>query len=313
MNDHTPLEAQRLQTSQLELVQRIASIIREDGEVEPLKGVYLGRLSVAGRKVHSVLEPSLCIIAQGSKEVLVGNERYQYDPFHYLIAALELPRASQVMEASQERPYLSLRLELDPHLVSSVMADAGYSLAPNKVADTPAIAVSPMDTNLLDTVVRLVRLVETPAEVPMLMPMIVREIIYRLVKGDQSDRLCHLTMLGGYTPHIARAVQYIRQAYIEPLRIEELARELGMSVSGFYAHFKAATAMSPLQYQKQLRLQEAQRLMLSENFDATQAGYEVGYNDNAHFNREYKSLFGLPPLRHVQHLREGVDRTATPG
>lgn len=297
-------EVQRLHTSQAELVERIAYAVREDGVIQPLKGLHLARESTRLEKLHSVLEPSFCVIAQGSKEVLLGDNRYQYDPFHYLLTTLGLPRVSQVLEASKERPYLSFRLELDPQIVSSVMVEAGRFKAPRSSADMRAIDVSPLDANLLDTVVRLVRLLETPTDAPMLLPMITREIVYRLVTGEQGGRLCHMTTLGGYTSVIAKAVQRIREDFDQPLRIENLAREFGMSVSGFHAHFKAVTGMSPLQFQKQLRLQEARRLMLTEKLDVTNAAYRVGYHDASHFNREYKSVFGIPPLRDVQRLRE---------
>jgi len=243
------------------------------------------------------------VIAQGSKEVLLGDSRYRYDPSHYLLATVELPRVSQVLEASKERPYLSLRLELAPTLVSSVMVEAGHA-EPRDHADVRAIDVSPLDGHLLDAFVRLVRLLDSPAEAPVLMPLITREIIYRLLVGEQGARLRHLAILGGYTPYIARAVERLRQDFDQPLRIESLARELGMSVSGLHHHFKTVTAMSPLQFQKQLRLQEARRLMLGEDLDAASAAYRVGYHDASHFNREYKSLFGVPPMRDVQRLRD---------
>lgn len=304
-HQQTEREAQRLQDNREELVERIARVIREDGVIQPLQGFYLARLSTPLEKIHSVLEPSFCVIAHGSKEVLLGNSRYRYDPFHYLLTTLELPRVSQVLEASREQPYLSLRLELPPTLVGSVMVETGHASSP-RYADVRAIDVSPLDANLMDAVVRLVRLLDSPAEAPILLPLIMREIIYRLLIGDQGSRLRHLTVLGGYTPHIARAVQRLRQDFDKPLRVEQLASELGMSVSGFHHHFKAVTAMSPLQFQKQLRLQEARRLMLGEDLDAASAAYRVGYNDASHFNREYKSLFGIPPMRDVQRLREGV-------
>ncbi len=157
---------------------------------------------------------------------------------------------------------------------------------------------------------RLTRLLDSPAETPVLLPLITREIIYRLLVGEQGGRLRHLAILGGYTPHIARAVARLRQDFDQPLRIERLARELGMSVSGFHHHFKAVTAMSPSQFQKQLRLQEARRLMLGEDLDAASAAYRVGYHDASHFNREYKSLFGVPPL-HVAHRWNTDARRAT--
>lgn len=297
-------EAQRLQASREELIERITRAVREDGVIQPLKGLHLARVSVPLEKIHSVVEPSFCVIAQGSKEVLLGDNRYQYDPFNYLLASLELPRVSQVLEASREWPYLSFRLNLDPQLVSSVIVEAGHNPSPRNLADVRAIDVSPLDADLLDAVVRLVRLLDSPAEAPILIPMITREIIYRLLIGSQGARLRHMALLGGYTPHIARAIERLRQDFDQPLRIEQLAHDLGMSVSGFHHHFKAVTAMSPLQFQKQLRLQEARRLMLGENLDAASAAFRVGYNDASHFNREYKSLFGSPPMRDVQRLRE---------
>ena len=298
-------EAVLLQANREELVERIGRAMREDGTVQPLQGLHLSCCSLPLKPVHSVLEPSVCVIAQGSKEVLLGESRYQYDPSHYLLATVELPRVSQVLEASKERPYLSLRLELAPTLVGAVMLESGYS-SPRDHADMRAIAVSPLDGHLLDAIVRLTRLLDAPADAPVLLPLITREIIYRLLMGEQGARLRHLAILGGYTSHIARAVEQLRQDFDQPLRIEDIARELGMSVSGFHHHFKAVTAMSPLQFQKQLRLQEARRLMLGEDLDAASAAYRVGYHDASHFNREYKSLFGVPPMRDVQRLREGA-------
>lgn len=299
----TERDAQRVQANREELVERIARVMREDGTAQPLQGLHLSRSSLPLKPLHSVLEPSVCVIAQGSKEVLLGESRYRYDPSHYLLATVELPRVSQVLEASKERPYLALRLELAPTIVGAVMVEAGHTSPPGP-ADVSAIDVSPLDGNLLEAFVRLVRLLDSPAEARMLQPLIIREIIYRLLVREQGGRLRHLAILGGYTSHIARAVERLRHDFDQPLRIEQLARELGMSVSGLHHHFKAITAMSPLQFQKQLRLQEARRLMLGEDLDAASAAYRVGYHDASHFNREYKSLFGVPPMRDVQRLRE---------
>jgi len=296
-------EAQRAQANREELVERIGRALPEDGVIQPLQGLHLGRLSTPSERLHSVLEPSFCVIAQGSKVVFVGDNRYQYDPFSYLLTTLELPRVSQVLEASRERPYLSLRLELSPTLVTAVMVETGQMVSPSHT-DTRAIDVSPLDANLLDAIVRLVRLADAPTEARVLMPLIMREIVYRLLRGDQGGRLCHLTVSGGYTPTIVKAVERLRQDFDQPVHIEDLAHELGMSVSSFHQHFKSVTALSPLQFQKRLRLQEARRLMLGEDLDATSAAYRVGYSDAAHFNREYKSLFGEPPVRDVQRLRE---------
>lgn len=306
MNDQQALrEASRAQANRDEVTQRIAQAICHDGTIEPHKGLHFNRSSSPSECVHSVSIPAFCAIAQGSKEVLLGSDRYQYDPMQYLLATAELPVVSQILEASKEKPYLSLRLDLDPTLVGSVMVETGYSSA-QRGASVKAIDVSPLDANLLDAVVRLVKLIDSPAEAHVLAPLIKREIIYRLLVGEQGARLRHIAVLSGNTHHIARAVDRLRKDFNQPLRIESIARELGMSVSGFHHHFKSVTAMSPLQFQKQLRLQEARRLMLGENLDATSAAYRVGYDDASHFNREYKRLFGAPPMRDVERLREAA-------
>jgi AraC-like DNA-binding protein len=298
----------RSQANRDELTERIAQAIPHDGTIEPLKGLHLNRCSSPAEPCYGVSIPAFCVIAQGSKEILLGNDRYQYDRMHYLLATVELPIVSQILEASKEQPYLSLRLDLNPTLVGSVMVEAGYP-SPQSRASAKAIDVSLLDGPLLDAVVRLVRLLDTPAEALVLLPLVTREIIYRLLIGAQGARLRHIAVLGGYAHHIARAVERLRKDFNQPLRIESIAREMGMSVSGFHHHFKSVTAMSPLQFQKQLRLQEARRLMLGEHLDATSAAYRVGYDDASHFNREYKRLFGAPPMRDVERLREAA---ATP-
>ncbi|WP_315788557.1 AraC family transcriptional regulator [Fischerella sp. JS2] len=311
MNDQqAKRQADRAQANRDELKERIARAIRDDGTIEPLKGLHFNRTSSPAECLHSVSVPAFCVIAQGSKEVLLGSDRYQYDPLHYLLATVELPIVSQILQASKAQPFLSLRLDLDPTLVGSVMIEAGYPSSRNR-ADVKAIDVSSLDANLLDAVVRLVRLLDSPAEAHVLAPLIKREIIYRLLIGEQGSRLRQIAVLGGYTHHIALAVERLRKDFNQPLRIESIARELGMSVSGFHHHFKSVTAMSPLQFQKQLRLQEARRLMLGENLDATSAAYRVGYDDASHFNREYKRLFGAPPMRDVERLRETARQTAS--
>ena len=293
-----------------ELAERIARTVREDGRVETLEGLYLNRSSSPTELGHSVSTPAFCVIAQGSKEILVGEDRYRYDPNHYLITTAALPVAVRITEASEERPYLGIVIRLDPVLVGSVMVEAGHP-APRDHGAVRAIDVSPLDAGLLDAVVRLVRLQDSPAEeARFLRPLITREIVFRLLKGEQGGRLHHIASLGGHAHRIARALQRLREDFDRPLRIEDIARELGMSVSGFHHHFKAVTAMSPLQFQKQLRLQEARRLMLGEDLDAASAGFRVGYGDASHFTREYKRLFGAPPARDVERLREAAMETA---
>ncbi len=298
-------EAKLLQANREELVERMAPAISFDGTIQPLHGLHLYRHSLPLEQVYNVVEPSLCVVAQGSKEFLLGESRYRYDPFHYLLVTVDLPYIGQVLEASKERPFLSLRLDLAPSLVGEVMLETSHTSMRDH-AEVRAIAVSPVDGHLLDAMVRVARLLDAPDEAPVLLPLITREIIYRLLRGEQGGRLRHLAILGGYSPSIARAIERLRHDFDQPLRIESLARELGMSVSVFHHHFKAVTAMSPLQFQKRLRLLEARRLLLGEDLDAASAASRVGYRDASHFNREYKSLFGVPPMRDVQRLREAA-------
>jgi AraC-like DNA-binding protein len=296
-------EARRIQANRSELTERIARAVPQDGRAEPLKGLQLHRESSTQELVHSVAVPAFAVIAQGSKRVSLGDDSYHYDPMHYLLVTADLPIVTCVLEASQEQPYLSLALRLDPTLVGSVMVEAGH-VSPRRRADVRAMDVSPLDAGLLDAVVRLVRLLDTPAQAPFLLPLIRREIVYRLLMGEQGNRLRHIALQGDQAHRITRAIEWLHDEFDQPLRIDDMAQELGMSVSSFHHHFKAVTAMSPLQFQKQIRLREARRLMLGEGLNAASAGYRVGYNDASHFNREYKSVFGLPPLRDVERLQE---------
>lgn len=299
----TDRDSQRMQANRAELTERIAWITRQKGAIEPLDGLHFFRVTEPKGPIHGVTEPSFCIIAQGSKEIQQGGCSYRYDPHHYLLTTLGLPRVSHVLEASPAQPYLSMRLDLSPALVSSVMMESAQTAAAGQ-SDARAITVSTLDVDLLDAVVRLVRLVECPSEAQVLMPLIKREIVYRLLIGEQGARLRHLAVQGGNNSYIAQAVERLRREFDQPIRIEQLAHELGMSVSGFHHHFKAVTALSPLQFQKQIRLQEARRLMFGERLDAASAAFQVGYQDASHFSREYRSLFGAPPMRDVQRLRE---------
>ncbi len=305
------LERERrwLRSNRDELVERIARLVPADGTAEPLPGVMLRRASAPTELGHGVSSPSFCVIAQGAKELLLGDRHYRYDADRYLIASAALPFATRIAEASPECPYLGVVLRLDPVLVGSVMVEAGHPMARGRSAVT-ALDVSPLGADLLDTVVRLIRLADAPARARFLAPLIVREIVYLLLTGSQGERLGQLVALGGTAHRMVAAVERLRRDFDRPLRTEDLARELGMSVSGFHEQFKAVTALSPLQFQKQLRLQEARRLLLAEGLDAADAGRRVGYDDPSHFTREYKRLFGAPPLRHVGRLRDGAAENA---
>jgi AraC-like DNA-binding protein len=300
-------EAQRTQSNREELVERMARILREDGPLDVLPELRLSRSSRPTEPVCSVYQPSFCFIAQGRKQVLLGEELFRYDPGHYLIYTVDLPLVFRVEEASEERPYLGLRLNLDSSLVASVVMESGIVIKKGDVG-IKALDVSSTDANMLDAVVRLIRLLDAPVERRVLAPLIIREIVFRLLAGGQDARLGHLLASGGDTRRISRAIGYLRENFDQPLRIDDIARELGMSVSGFHHHFKSVTAMSPLQFQKQIRLQEARRLMLGEDLDAASAGFRVGYEDPSYFSRDYKKHFGAPPQRDIANLRSNLER-----
>ncbi|GAA4440103.1 AraC family transcriptional regulator [Bremerella cremea] len=289
-----------------ELARRIGKAMPEDGRLEVQPGIFLNRASHPGNLLHAVAEPCLCIISQGSKEVLLGEQRFRYDPAHYLITTMALPVSGQVVEATTKEPYLSLRLNLDTPDVTSVLSESGFAALNVGEHNPIGISVSTLSEPLLNAVLRLVRMLDDPLEYQVLAPMAKREIIFRLLVGDQGARLRHLAKFGGKSHRMVRAVNSIRSNFDQPMRIEDLASDVNMSVSSFHAHFKAATSMSPLQFQKKLRLQEARRLMLDENSDAAEAAFKVGYEDAAQFNREYKRQFGLPPKRDIERIREAT-------
>lgn len=298
-------QSQRIEHSREELVERISKAVTEDGGLEALPGLLLTRSSKEFESPNSVHQPAFCFVAQGSKHAILSEETFRYDPMNYLIFTVDLPITFQIKEASPERPYLGIRMDLDPALVASVMMESGIRLRKGH-ASVRAMSASAVDAEMLDAVLRLVRLVDSPAEQQKVVaPLVIKEIVYRLLASGQGGRLSHL-LRSGDTRRISRAIGHLRENYARPLRIDDIARELGMSVSGFHHHFKSVTAMSPLQYQKQIRLQEARRLMLGEDLDAASAGFRVGYEDPSYFSRDYKKQFGAPPQRDIAKLRESV-------
>lgn len=251
---------------------------------------------------HGVYSPSICIIAQGAKEVTLAEERFRYDPAHYLICSIDVPVIAQVVEAKPEKPYLGLKLDFDPGLIASVSVEAGIA-AGRFESSVRSVDVSKLKGELLDAFVRLVRLVDAPADYRVLSPLTIREIVYRLLICEQGPRLRQMASFGGHANRITKAVQKLRTRFTESISIEELASEFGMSTSSFHQHFKTATSMSPLQFQKLLRLQEARRLLLTEDVDASSAAVRVGYDDASQFTREYKRLFGDAPMRDVARIK----------
>ena len=285
-----------------ELAGRIARRVTTDGTVEVAPGLLFYRFSAPAGPAYAISTPRFCVVAQGSKEVVLGTERYRYDSARYLLVSAGVPLVGHVIEASKAEPYLALGLTLDPAVVTAVLIESG--LAPSRAnGDVRAVAVSRLDASLLDAVVRLVRLLDAPSDYAVLAPLVVREIVYRLLMGEQGDRLRQVAVIDGRVHRIAKAIEILGKERDKPLRVSDIARQLGVSVSGLHSQFKAVTGMSPLQFQKQLRLQEARRLLLAGEVDVARAGYRVGYDDPSHFTREYKRLFGQPPLRDLERLQ----------
>lgn len=289
-----------------ELAQVIERFATQDGTHETLiPGLVFVRASRVSEPVHSVYKPSLCVVAQGSKVVLLGRESYRYDSSHYLTASVKLPITGQIVEASPEAPYFSLRLEFDMNQIVDVIQASDPAESPKRPHGR-GLAINRMNDSLHDAILRLVRLLDSPRDIPVLAPYAVREIIYRILQDEQGDALKPFAVIGSHAQRIAAVIERLNRDYALPLRIDELAEEAGMSPSSLHYYFKEVTAMSPIQYQKQLRLQEARRLLLSATMEAAEAAFQVGYESPTHFNREYARLFGDPPIRDIRRFREAL-------
>ena len=295
------------------VVQRQAELAALVQRLTPAEGVHdtaIGGLQLIRSDQPTLpmpvlYSPCLCIIAQGRKEVRLGDEGYLYDPLNYLVASVTLPVSGQVIEASPQTPYLSIRLDIEPGLISGLIADAGPIGVPSP-GPSRGLYLDRIDMAMLDAVIRLTRLLDTPRDIAMLAPLALREIFYRLLHSPQGQRLHEIAIADSQSHRIARAIEWLNSHFDQPLRIEDLAREVNLSPSTLHHRFKAVTALSPLQYQKQLRLQEARRLMLCEGLEAASASYRVGYESPSQFSREYSRLFGAPPLRDLARLRSSA-------
>ena len=288
-----------------ELAALIARFAPTDGVHETaIPRLKVVRLSQPSEPMHGLHEPALCIIAQGAKQVILGDQIYRYDAAHCLVVSLDLPVIGQVIEATPDEPYLCVKLELDPAAIGALMLEAP-PLAEQEPSSGPGLTISPMTQVLRDAVIRLTSLLESPADIAVLAPLVEREILYRLLTGDQAARLRQIAVAESKLQQVNRAIGWIKRNYRKPFSVEIVAAEARMSPSALHQHFKAVTAMSPLQYQKQLRLQEARRLILAKAHDAASAGFQVGYESPSQFSREYSRLFGAPPLRDVARLRGG--------
>ena len=265
------------------------SLFRRDEPTEPISGMY---------------EPSICVVAQGAKRVILGDDdSYVYDARHYLITSVHLPTVVQIIDASKEKPYLGLKLRLDMREISQMVVDSNLP-APREQQSSRGMATGEVTLPLLNAFQRLVDLLADEKDIPILAPTIQREIVYRLLVGDQGARLRQIASTGSQSQQIARVIEWLKGNFAQPLRVDDLSAKAGMSASTFHHHFRSITALSPLQYLKQLRLQEARRLMLTDNLDAGTAAFQVGYESPSQFSREYSRLFGAPPLRDISKLRQ---------
>jgi AraC-like DNA-binding protein len=303
MNSFITPPADDTHSQRAELAQLVDGLVSGDGmhptAIEPL---YLIRCGTPGEMTYGVHKPALCIIVQGGKEVRLADELYRYDPLHYLVVSVTLPVAGCVVRASTAEPYICIRLDIDPSLIAGLINDAEPSMncaEPNG----RGLYLDRIDAPLLDATLRLVRLLNHPSDIPVLAPLALREIFYRLLCGPQGRHLQDVALQGSQSHRVNRAIEWLNHNYVEPLRIEELARRVNLSSSSLHHRFKALTAMSPLQYQKQLRLQEARRLLVAEGLEVSAAGYRVGYESPSQFSREYSRLFGASPVKDMARLR----------
>jgi AraC-like DNA-binding protein len=284
------------------LRQRIARWTDKEGLLgTAIPGVSLARRDAPTQPTSALYEPSLCVVAQGVKRVLLGADTYVLDAHHFLLTAVDLPTVVQILHASREQPYLSLLVQLDPREMAQLLADSQLP-PPQAQPASRGMATGAVTVPLLSACQRLLDLLAAPQDMPILAPLLQREILYRLLVGEQGARLRQIASAGSPSQQIAQAIAWLKRHYTRPLRIEALAAHVHMSPSTFHQHFRALTAMSPLQYQKWLRLHEARRLMLTERLDATTAAFQVGYASPSQFSREYRRAFGAPPLRDITSL-----------
>jgi AraC-like DNA-binding protein len=270
-----------------------------------IPGLSLNRREAPTEPISYLLAPSICLIGQGRKRVLLGEAAYVYDAHHFLITSVDLPLVAQILEASNDKPYLGLTLELDLRAIAQLMLDSNLPSARTS-NDRPGIAVSRVSAPLLDAFGRLIDLLDQPEDIPVLAPLIQREIFYRLLVSEQGPRLWQITSVESHSYQIAKAIDWLGDNFDKAFRVEALATRAGMSTSTFHHHFRTMTAMSPLQFQKRLRLNEARQLMMTEHLDAATAAFQVGYESPSQFSREYSRLFGAPPLRDITNLRESA-------
>jgi AraC-like DNA-binding protein len=293
-----------------ELARKIAErAVAEGDSVTEIPGLRLYRRSVPTACASAAYEPSLVVFVQGQKRINVGKAIYVCDGSNFLLTSVDLPVVSQVIAATEKEPILGLLLKLEMSAVREILAQQEFHLR-EESADARGMAVGVTSVELLDACTRLVDLLDAPEDIPFLSSLIQREIVFRLLRSPQGKHLRAIATLGEQSHRTAKAVEWLRVNYTKPLRVEELATMARMGVSTLHHQFRSLTAMSPLQYQKQLRLHVARERMLNDGLDAASAAFEVGYESASQFNREYSRFFGQPPMRDVKSRRLAIAATA---
>jgi len=286
------------------LARCIAAYAPHDGSFDlRIPGLTASRASRTNTEcAHALRLPSLCMIAQGAKTVIVGEEVYEYDASRMLVFSVALPVAARVTQASYSEPYLALRLDLDPHKIAELVLKVYPRGAPT-VQERSAVYVASADVSIVNAATRLMECLAQPGDVDLLAPLVVDEILIRLLRSTIGVRVAQMGFAESSVQRVAKAISWLRANFSQPMKVEELAELVHMSVSSFHEHFKSVTSMSPLHYQKVLRLQEARRLMLSAMMDAGTAGQQVGYLSASQFSREYSRFFGSAPTKDIARLR----------
>jgi AraC-like DNA-binding protein len=286
------------------LARCIAAYAPHDGSFElRIPGLTASRSSRTNAEcVHALRLPSLCIIAQGAKTVIVGEEVYEYDASRMIVFSVALPVAAQVTQASRSEPYLALRLDLDPHKIAELVLKV-YPRGVPPVQERSAVYVAPVDVSIVNAATRLMECLAQPGDAELLAPLVVDEILIRLLRSPIGVRVAQMGFAESSLHRVAKAISWLRANFSQPIKVEDLAGLVHMSVSSFHEHFKSVTSMSPLQYQKVLRLQEARRLMLSTMMDAGTASQHVGYLSASQFSREYSRFYGSAPTKDIARLR----------
>ena len=273
--------------------------------VTPIKALTLYSQSEISAPIRCIYEPGIAIVAQGAKRVLIGEETHTYATGHFCISSVNLPTIAEVVEASAAKPYLGLWMSLDQQVMSELIVEGGLR-PPQSKSTTRGIVLGSANLPLINAFQHLIDLLDEPDSIAVLGPLFQREIIYRVLMSGHGAHLWQIATLGSQSQRISRALDWLKTNFMKPLHIDELAASVQMSTSTFHHHFRAVTAMSPLQYQKWLRLHEARKLMLNEFLDASTAAFRVGYESASQFGREYLRLFGASPMKDVMTLRQAM-------